>query len=86
MDFDFFIHPVCPYGRKEDLIVRHELHSSEKVILCNRDAAATDKPSDVSLEHDAIFDKPHPTTVGDFVIPIHQSITRDILKRYYLED
>ena len=32
-DFDFFNHPVHPYGLKEDLIVRLELNSSEKVIL-----------------------------------------------------
>ena len=35
LDFDFFEHPVYPYGLKEDLIVRLELNSSEKVILCN---------------------------------------------------
>ena len=27
LDFDFFKHPVYPYGLKEDLIVRFELNS-----------------------------------------------------------
>ena len=31
--FDFFKHPVYPYGFKEDLIIKLELNSSEKVIL-----------------------------------------------------
>ena len=34
LDFEFFKHPVYPYRLKEDLIVRLELNSSEKVILC----------------------------------------------------
>ena len=34
LDFEFLKHPVYPYGLKEDLIVRLELNSSEKVILC----------------------------------------------------
>ena len=33
LDFDFFKHCMYPYGLKEDLIVRLELNSSEKVIL-----------------------------------------------------
>ena len=41
LDFDFFKHPVYPYGLKEDLIVRLELNSSEKVILCTGDTSAT---------------------------------------------
>ena len=53
LDFDFFKHPVYPYGLKEDLIVRLELNYSEKVILCT---GATYKLSDISLEYDAIFD------------------------------
>ena len=28
LDFDFFKHPVYPYGLNEDLIVRLELNSS----------------------------------------------------------
>ena len=38
IDFEFFKHPVYPYG--EDLIVRLELNSSEKVILCTGDTNA----------------------------------------------
>ena len=54
--FDFFKQPVYPYGFKEDLIVRLELNSSEKVILCTGDTSATYKLSDISLGYDAIFD------------------------------
>ena len=64
LDFDFFKHPVYPYGLKEDLIVRLELNSSEKVILCTGDTSATYKLSDISLEYDAIFDEPYATTIG----------------------
>ena len=65
LDFDFFKHPVYPYRLKEDLTVRLELNSSEKVILCTGDTSATYKLSDVSLEYDAIFDEPYPTTLGE---------------------
>ena len=53
--FDFFKHPVYPYGLKEDLIVRLELNSSEKVILCTGDTAAMDTFSDILLDYDAIL-------------------------------
>ena len=56
LDFDFFKHPVYPYGLKEDLIVSLELNSSEKVILCTGDTSATYKLSDISLGYDATFD------------------------------
>ena len=65
LDFDFFKHPVYPHGLKEDLIVRLELNSSEKVILCTGDTNATYKLSDISLEYDAIFDEPYATTIGE---------------------
>ena len=64
LDFDFFKHPVYPYGLKEDFIVRLELNSSEKVILCTGDTSATYKLSDISLEYDAIFDERYTTTIG----------------------
>ena len=51
LHFDFFRHPVYPYGLKE-----------EKVILCTGDTNATYKLSDISLEFDAIFDKPYTRT------------------------
>ena len=66
LNFDLFKHPVYPYdGLKEDLIVRLELNSPEKVILCTGDANATYKLSGISLEYDAIFHKPYATTIGE---------------------
>ena len=65
LDFDFFKHPVYPYGLKEDLIIRLDLNSSEKVILCTGDTSATYRLSDISLEYDAIFDEPCATTMGE---------------------
>ena len=65
LDFDFFKHLVYPYRLKEDLIVRLELNSSEKVILCTGDTSATYKLSDILLEYDAIFDEPYATTIGE---------------------
>ena len=47
------------------MIVRLELNSSEKVILCTEDAAAAYKLSDISLEYDALFNEPYATTVGE---------------------
>ena len=41
LDFDFFKHPLYPYGLKEDLIVRLELNYFEKLILCTGDTVAT---------------------------------------------
>ena len=65
LDFDFFRHPVYLYDLKEDLIVRLELNSLEKVTLCTGDTSATYKLSDILLEYDAIFDEPYATTVGE---------------------
>ena len=65
LNFDFFRHPVYPYGLKEDLIVRLELNSSEKVVLCTGDTLARYNLSDISLEYDAIFDKPYATSTGE---------------------
>ena len=65
LDFDFFKHAVYPYGLKESLIVRLELNSSEKVILCNGDISATYKLSEISLEYDAIVGEPYATTIGE---------------------
>ena len=56
---------MYPYGLKEDLIVRLELNSSEKVILCTGDISLTYKISDISLEYDAIFDEPYVTSIGE---------------------
>ena len=65
LDFDFFKHPVYQYRLKEDLIVRLELNSSEKVILCFGDTNAKYKLSDISLEYDTIFDEPYATAIGE---------------------
>ena len=64
LDFDSFKHPVYPYRLREDLIVRLELNSSEKVILCSGDTSATYKLSNISLEYDAIFDEAYATVIG----------------------
>lgn len=55
-DFDFFKHPVYPYDLREDLIVRLELNSAEKVLKATGDTSTTFKISDIALEYDAIFD------------------------------
>ena len=65
LDFAFFRHPVYPYGLKEDLIIRFELNSSGKVILCTGDTSATYKLSEILLEYDAILDKPYATSIGE---------------------
>ena len=95
LDFDFFKHPVYPYGLKEDLIVRLELNSSGKVILCTGNAAATYKLSDILPEYDALFDEPYATTIGEMYdgttsIPYTKVTSIDYQtlskKRHYLED
>ena len=68
LDFDFFKHPVYPYGLREDLIVRLELNSAGKVILCSGDTSATCKLSDVCLECDATFDEPYTTARGEMYV------------------
>ena len=94
LDFDFFKHPVYPYGLKEDLIVRLELNSSEKVVLCTGDTSATYKLSDISLEYDAIFDEPYATSIDEMhtgttsilqtnLISIHY---QTLSKKDYLKD
>ena len=65
LHFGFFKHPLYPYGLKEDLTVRLELNSSEKVILCTGDTSATQKLSDIFLEYDAIFGEPYATSIGE---------------------
>ena len=65
LDFDFFKHPVYPYGFLKNLIVRLKLNSSEKVILCTEDSNATYKTSDIFLEYGAIFDEPYAATIGE---------------------
>ena len=64
LDFDFFKHPVYSYGLKERLILRTELNSSEKVLLCTGDTNAIYDLSEISLEYDPIFDELYATTIG----------------------
>ena len=68
LEFYFFKYPVYPHGLKEDLIVRIELNSAGKVILCTGDTSATYKLSDVSLEYDATFDKAYATDIGEMCV------------------
>ena len=68
LDFEFSMHPVYPYRIKEDLTVRLELNSSEKVILCRGDIAAICKLSCISSEFDAMSDEQYPTAVGEFYV------------------
>ena len=57
LNFYVFNHPVYPHELKNDLIVRLELNSSEKMIFCSGDTTATYKISDITLEYDSIFDE-----------------------------
>ena len=66
--FDFFKQPIYPYGLREDLIVRLQLNSAGKVILCTGDTSATYKLSGISLEYDAIFDEPYATAIGEMYV------------------
>ena len=82
LDFDFFKHPVYPYGLEEDLIVRLELNSAEKVILCTGDTNATYKLSDISLDYDSIFDEPYATAIGEMYTGTSILYTRVTLIHY----
>ena len=56
------------FGFKEDLIVRLELNSADRVILSTGDINAAYKVSDISLEYDAIFDESYATSIGEMYI------------------
>ena len=84
LDFEFFKHPVYPYRLKEDLIVRLELNSPEKVILCTGDTSGTYKLSDISLEFDAIFDEPYVTTIGEMYTNMSIPCTKVELIHYHI--
>ena len=65
LDFDFFKHPVYPYGLEKRLFIRIELNSAKNVLLCTGDANATYKFPDISLEYDVILDGPYATATGE---------------------
>ena len=67
-DFDFFKQPIYSYGLREDLIVRVELNSAGKIILCTGDTSETYKLSDISLEHDVTFDEPYALAIGEMYV------------------
>ena len=68
LDFDFFKHPVYPYGLKEGLSITIELNTVKEVILCTGDTNAIYKISDIILEYDAIFDDPYVTSIREMYI------------------
>ena len=63
LDFDFFKNPLYLYGLKEDFIVRLELNSSEKAILCHGDTSERCKLSDIFLGISC--DEPYTTAIGE---------------------
>ena len=65
LDFDFFKHPVYPYGLEQCLFIRIELNSAKNVLLCTGDTNATYKLSDISLEYNVILDGLYATAIGD---------------------
>ena len=64
----FFRHLVCPNVLKECLFIRIELNLAKNVLFCTGDTNATYKISDIYLEHDAIFDYPYATGIGEMYI------------------
>ena len=64
LDFDSFRHPIYSYGLKERLMVRLELNSAEKTILCTGDTNAIYKLSGSSLEYGGIFDETYVPSIG----------------------
>ena len=78
------------YSLNEGLIVRLELNSSEKVILCTGDTSATYKFSDILLEYDAIFGESYATTIGEMYIGItsiqHTKVTLILYQILFKKD
>ena len=75
---------MYPYGfEKQHLIVRIELNSPEKVILCTGDTSATYKLSDISIEYDAIFDESYATIMGQMYIETSIPYTKVELIHYH---
>ena len=68
LDFDFFKHPVYPYGLEQRLFIRIELNSAKNVLLCTGDTNATYKLSDISLKYYVILDGPYATAIGEIYV------------------
>ena len=68
LDFDFFKHPVYPYGLKEDLSITIELNSAKEVILFTGDTNAVYKISDIILEYGATFEDLYATSIKEAYI------------------
>ena len=47
LDFNFFKHPLYPYGLNEPLFIRIELNSAKNVLLCTEDINAIYKTEDI---------------------------------------
>ena len=68
LDFDFFQHPVYPYGLEQSPFIRIELNSAKNALFCTGDTNATYKLSDISLEYDVILDGPYATVIGEMYV------------------
>ena len=68
LDFDFFKHPVYPYGLEQSPFIRIELNSAKNALFCTGDTNATYKLSDISLEYDVILDGPYATVIGEMYV------------------
>ena len=82
IDFEFFKHPVYPYGLKERLFIRIELNSAKNVLLCTGDINATYKLSDISLEHDVILDRSYAIGIGEMYVKTSTPYTK-VTSIYY---
>ena len=76
LDFDFFQHPVYPYGLEQCLFIRIELNSAKNVLLCTGDTNARYKLSHISLEFDVILDGPYATAIGEMYVKTFIYYTR----------
>ena len=76
LDFDFFKHPVYPYGLDQHLFIKIELNSAEHVLSCTGETNATYKPSHISLEYDVILDGPYSTAIGEMYVKTFIYYTR----------
>ena len=93
LDFDFFKHPVHPYGLKERLFIRINLNSAKTVLLCTGDTNAIYRISDFFLEYDTKFDDPYATSIGEMYIRMSVPCTKvtsthyeSLKKKHSLED